>query len=106
MFYDKTNLGYILRIRVTPNSCVSTFGNIYIDANNQKFLKANLNAVPEKGKANIELIKLLSKNLKINKSSFTVISGQTDRYKKILLEITHSEDIENKLNSLEKNNDS
>ncbi len=102
MFYEKTNLGYILRIRVTPNSCISTLGGIFLDANNQEFLKANLNAQPEKGKANQELIKLLSKTLKISKSNFNLICGQTDRYKKILLEIEHSPDIEEKLNNLEK----
>ncbi|MBQ8750225.1 MAG: DUF167 domain-containing protein [Alphaproteobacteria bacterium] len=105
MFYEKTNLGYILRIRVTPNSCVSALGEIFTDASNQDFLKASLNAQPEKGKANIELIKLLSKTLKISKSSFSVIYGQTDRYKKVLLETTHSLDIEDKLNSLEKKNE-
>ena len=34
--------------------------------------------------------------MKISKSSFSVIYGQTDRYKKVLLETTHSLDIEDK----------
>ena len=101
MFYEKKQNGYILRIRVTPNSSVSGFQDIFIDPNGTEFLKANLNSAPEKGKANSELIKLLSKILKISKSSFSVISGTTDRYKKILLEIEPSETIEEILNNLE-----
>ena len=101
MFYEKQTKGYILRIRVTPNSSVSGFQDIFKDPNGVDFLKVNLNSAPEKGKANQELIKLLSKTLKISKSSFSVISGTTDRYKKILLEIEPSNTIETILNNLE-----
>ncbi len=101
MFYEKHISGYILRIRVTPNSSVSGFQDIFIDPNGVKYLKTNLNSVPEKGKANQELIKLLSKTLKLSKSCFSVISGLTDRYKKVLLETEHSDEIELLLNNLE-----
>ena len=100
MFYEKTNSGYILRIRVTPNSSVSSASGLFKDTNDFVFLKINLHSVPEKGKANIELIKFLSKTLKQNKSSFTIISGQTDRYKKIELTTAHSPELEKKLNQL------
>ncbi|MBR5598596.1 MAG: DUF167 domain-containing protein [Alphaproteobacteria bacterium] len=100
MYYDKTNSGYILRIRVTPNSSVFCISGIFTDSNLQDFLKINLNSVPQKGKANIELIKHLSKILKISKSSFSIVCGETDRYKKIELNISHSEELEEKLNSL------
>jgi len=101
MFYEKKDNRYILRIRVTPNSSVSGFSDIYKDINNLEYLKVNLNSVPEKGKANQELIKLLSKFLKIKKSSFSVISGQTDRNKKILLDEPVSQYIDEQLNKLE-----
>ncbi len=101
MFYEKQIKGYILRIRVTPNSSVSGFQDIFTDPNGIDFLKVSLNSAPEKGKANQELIKLLSKTLKINKSSFSVIYGTTDRYKKVLLEHEHSNNIEELLNNLE-----
>ena len=48
-------------------------------------LKASVTAVPEKGKANSALIKLLSKEWKLAKSNFKVISGETDRNKTLLL---------------------
>jgi uncharacterized protein (TIGR00251 family) len=101
MFYEKNATGYILRIRVTPNSSKCGIGGIFTNATNTDFLKINLNAIPEKGKANQELIKYLSILLKCSKSCFTIISGETDRYKKISLEIQPSPEIENILHNLE-----
>ena len=101
MFYEKSATGYILRIRVTPNSSKCGIGGIFTDSSNFDFLKINLNAVPEKGKANQELIKYLSHLLNCSKSSFKILSGETDRYKKISLEIPSSPEIENILNKLE-----
>ncbi len=42
-------------------------------------------AVPEKGKANAEIIKFLSKNLKIAKQNITIISGVSSSRKTIAL---------------------
>ena len=50
-----------------------------------EFLKINIISVPEKGKANQELISWLSKRLKIAKSDITIISGELDRYKKLMI---------------------
>lgn len=50
-----------------------------------EYLKINIISVPEKGKANQELIGWLSKKLKIAKSDITIISGELDRYKKLLI---------------------
>lgn len=41
--------------------------------------------MPEKGKANKELIAFLAKKLKITKSSIQIISGELDRWKKIAI---------------------
>ncbi|MCD8497970.1 MAG: DUF167 family protein [Alphaproteobacteria bacterium] len=49
-------------------------------------LKCSVTAAPEKGKANAALIALLAKNLKIPKTSISVVSGDTNRLK--TLEIT------------------
>lgn len=48
-------------------------------------LKVRINAVPEKGRANAELLKFLSKSLKIPKSHFALIQGETSRHKLILI---------------------
>jgi hypothetical protein len=48
-------------------------------------LKIAIKAPPEKGKANQELIKFLSKKLRIPKSEINIISGLKSRRKEILL---------------------
>ena len=46
-------------------------------------LKVRVTAVPEKGKANQQLINFLAKSLKRPGSSFSIVSGETDRNKVI-----------------------
>ncbi len=82
-FFQKTDEGYILRVRLTPNSSCVKIGGVFDDADGNSFLKVNVVSVPEKGKANKELIAFLSGQLKIAKTAFEIIGGQTDRYKKI-----------------------
>jgi len=45
------------------------------------FLKIKLKAVPEKGRANAELIKFLAKYFKTAKSNIQIIKGETGRNK-------------------------
>ncbi len=45
------------------------------------YLKIKLKAVPEKGKANIELIKFLAKYFKTSKSNISIIQGMAGRNK-------------------------
>ncbi len=52
------------------------------------FLKIKLKAVPEKGKANAELIKFLAKHFKTSKSNINIIKGKTGRNK--IIEINPS----------------
>lgn len=101
MFYDEIPDGYILRIRVTPNSSKCAVTGIFTDSFDKDFLKINLTAVPEKGKANAELIKFLSKTLKTNKSSFSLLTGETDRYKQVLWQTEISDQYQQKLKELE-----
>ena len=101
MIYEKIPAGYILRIRVTPNASKCSFGGIFLSSDNQEFLKISLNSVPEKGKANQELIKFLSKYFHLSKTSFTIISGETDRYKKVQIISEHLPEIDNLLQKME-----
>lgn len=105
MFYEQTSDGYILRIRVTPNASKCGINGVFTDNLGQDFLKISLNSVPEKGKANQELIKYLSKSLKLNKTAFSLLSGQTDRYKKILLTVSHNKNLEDLFQQMEEAND-
>ncbi|MBT4277868.1 YggU family protein [Candidatus Falkowbacteria bacterium] len=44
-------------------------------------IKINLSSPPEKGKANKELIKFLSKEFSIKENNIQIISGKTDKLK-------------------------
>ena len=68
------------------------------------FIKINVISVPEKGKANQELINWFSKQLKIAKSQISIISGELDRYKKILITGEQQEIIAKLQNMLPKEN--
>jgi uncharacterized protein len=58
-----------------------------------------LNAVPEKGEANEELISFLAKTWKIPKSSISIHSGETSRHKKILIRGMTAEVLRKKLSA-------
>jgi uncharacterized protein (TIGR00251 family) len=68
-----------LRVRVVPKSSKTEFYEILDDDT----WKIRVKAVPEKGKANAELVKYLSKLLGIPKGKISIISGQSDRTKLI-----------------------
>lgn len=80
----------ILNIKVTPNSSRSRIVGKFLDEKNQKYLKINLAAIPEDGKANKELIKFLSKLLKIPKSKIKIIRGETSRMKVVEIDLDKS----------------
>ncbi|MBR1601449.1 MAG: DUF167 domain-containing protein [Alphaproteobacteria bacterium] len=90
--YEKYKSGYLLRIKLTPNASFCGFKDKISDAEGVLYLKAYVQSVPEKGRANDELIKLLAKKLKIAKNCISIISGQTEHYKKIYLDVSVSED--------------
>jgi len=83
MFFTKNNQEYILRVRLAPNSSSCKILGITFDANDDMFLKVAVVSVPEKGKANKELINFLAKKLKIAKSELKIFSGELDKWKKI-----------------------
>lgn len=88
MVYELSKQGVILRVRLTPNSSSCFIKGIFENADGDQFLKINVVSVPEKGKANKELLSLLAKELKLAKSDLEIVSGETGRYKKILLKVT------------------
>jgi len=63
-------------IKVIPKSSQTEIINEKDD-----FLKIKLKAIPEKGKANTELIKFLAKHFKTTKSNINIIKGKTSRNK-------------------------
>jgi uncharacterized protein (TIGR00251 family) len=76
----ETPEGLIISIKVTPKSSK----NEIVGWENEE-LKVRITAAPEKGEANEEVIRFLSKTLGIAKSRVILLSGETSRHKKILL---------------------
>lgn len=85
MFFQKAPAGYVLRVRLMPNSSSNQILGLMQTSVGEHCLKIAVTSIPEKGKANKALIELLAKELKMPKSAFEIISGETDRLKKILL---------------------
>jgi uncharacterized protein len=88
-----------LTVRLTPNGGRDAIDGIETEAEGQDHLKARVAAVPENGKANKALIALLSKTLRIPKSTVGFISGETAR-KKILRIDGDPEDLSERLRAL------
>ncbi|WP_073953224.1 DUF167 family protein [Thalassospira sp. TSL5-1] len=74
-----------LFVRLTPKASRNGLGGVQEDADGQKRLKATVTTVPENGKANDALIKLMAKAAKWPKSAIVIVSGQTDRNKVLLV---------------------
>jgi len=66
-----------LAIKVIPGSSKTEFREIMADGT----YKIAIAAAPEKGKANIELIKFLAREFKVLKSRLVIISGAGERTK-------------------------
>lgn len=78
--------GISLNIRLTPNARKSEFGGLITGADGKTSLKVSINAVPEDGKANKELIAFLAKAWKLPKSSISILSGHAQRQKVVFME--------------------
>lgn len=75
----------VLKIKVIPKAKIEKIKE-EIKADDSIIYKVYVNAPPEDGKANEAVIKLLSKELGISKSSFTIMHGHTTREKTILID--------------------
>jgi len=75
--------GVRLAVRLTPKAARDRIDGLAADAAGSVVLKVSVTAVPEDGKANAALIKFLSKQWKVPKSSLTIVQGATDRRKVI-----------------------
>ena len=66
-----------LRLKINPGSAKNEIKDVMED----ETIKISIAAKPEKGKANKELIKFLSKQFGVNKDEIKIISGAGDRLK-------------------------
>ena len=72
-----------LRVRLQPKASADRLEGPGHDASGRQFLKARVRAVPEKGKANAALEKLIARALGVPRSAVTVVKGNTDRLKTV-----------------------
>lgn len=77
--------GITVNIRLTPNARMNGVVGVMDIAGARHALKVSVTAVPEDGKANKALIALLAKEWGVAKSALSLLSGDTNRQKVILL---------------------
>jgi len=79
--FTRATDGALVAVRLTPKSSANAVRGIANDADGAAYLKVTVTAVPEDGKANAALLKLLAKTWKLPKTSLTIASGTTARRK-------------------------
>jgi hypothetical protein len=83
--WDSARQAMLLAVRLTPKASADRLQAIALDAQGNRHVKVQVTAIPENGKANKALIKLLSKAFKCPKTSLAIVSGATDRTKVVAL---------------------
>ncbi|GAB6054413.1 DUF167 family protein [Magnetospira thiophila] len=73
--------GVRVAIRLTPKAARNGISGLAGEADGGTLLKVTVTTVPEKGKANAALLKLLAKAWHLPKSDLAVVTGATDRRK-------------------------
>jgi len=76
----------ILSIYLTPNAKNNCIKGVTKRLENNHALKVYVTSIAENNKANLALIKLLSKKFKLPKGRFKILSGQKNRNKTILIQ--------------------
>jgi hypothetical protein len=85
----------LLAVKVVPKASKSEIVGWENDV-----LKIRIKAVPEKGKANEELIDFLSETLDIPKSHISLVGGKTSRNKKVKLDGISSDAFQEKIKAI------
>lgn len=94
MTEDNNPISVQLHVRVTPNASRNEITGFTDDV-----LRVKISAVPEKGKANKELIDYLSRVLGIGKTSMRLLKGQTSRSKVLAIDGLSREEISRRLSA-------
>jgi uncharacterized protein len=81
---ELTDQGIFLNIGLTPKAGANRIEGCATGPDGP-ILKVRVTAVPEKGKANKALIKLLSKETSLASGRFEIVGGTTSRRKRILI---------------------
>ncbi len=74
-----------IHVRLTPSAHKDNIDGVETSGDGKSYLKARVRAVPENGKANKALEKLIAKYFNVPKSSVQVRSGATGRLKTLVV---------------------
>lgn len=77
--------GLIVPVRLTPKASRNAIEGLRDDSDGGQVLAVKVTAVPEKGKANAALSRLLAKALGIASGRVDVVGGATSRNKDVLV---------------------
>jgi len=77
--------GVSLSIRLTPKASENRIGPVAVDDTGATILKVAVTEIPEDGKANTALIKLLAKSWHLPKTSISLKRGHTSRIKTLFI---------------------
>ena len=86
MYYKLTSNYLSLSLKIIANAPKS---EVKPTAKTEDFLVVKVKGIREKGKANEELVSLLSKHFKVPKSAVEIVKGATSSLKRVQI---HSED--------------
>ena len=78
--------GLVVEVRLTPRAAMDRIDGVETRSDGLPILKARVRAVPEKGRANEAILKLLAKTLGLPTSRARLLAGDTARRKSVLLE--------------------
>jgi uncharacterized protein (TIGR00251 family) len=73
--------GLRVAVRLTPKASADRIQGVVTEADGRVALKVQVTAVPEDGKANAALIRLLAKQWRLPRTTLDVVQGATDRRK-------------------------
>ena len=79
--FEPVSDGVRVSVRVTPKASRNAIAGLAGTPAGGRVLKVSVTAVPEGGKANEAVVKLLSKAWKVPRTSLGVVAGATDRNK-------------------------
>jgi hypothetical protein len=78
--------GLLVEVRLTPRAAMDRIDGVETLSDGAPVLKARVRVVPEKGKANEAVLRLLARTAGVPTSRARLLSGDTSRRKTILLE--------------------
>ena len=85
MAWETVADGLFLRVRLTPNARRDAVTGVAADQDGVAWMTASVTAVPEDGRANKALIKMLAKAFRMPKGAVAIVRGSASRNKTLRL---------------------